>query len=210
MIKSIIFDFDGVITDSVDSKGEAFFELFKGNGIKIQNLAKKYHYQNLGVSRYQKIEFILNNYLEKEKNKKEKYLLNFEKLVKKKVIEAKLIYGVLNFLNKNHLNYLFFISSATPTNELKEIIQKKKISKYFKNVFGSPQKKTEHIKFIKKKYKLKNKEIIFIGDTKNDYNSAYKSKIKFIGLKNKYEKFENFDFVIKNFYNFKKKLINLN
>ena len=66
--------------------------------------------------------------------------------------------------------------------------------------------KIQHIKYLINKYQLKNKEVIFIGDTKNDYLSAYKSKINFIGVKNKYEKFKDYKFVINNFYNFEKKL----
>ena len=65
MIKSIIFDFDGVILDSVDVKGDSFFELFANKGKKIQKISKEYHYKNLGISRKVKIDYILKNILNK-------------------------------------------------------------------------------------------------------------------------------------------------
>ncbi len=206
MIKSIIFDFDGVILDSVDVKGDSFYELFSNKGKKIQELSKDYHYKNLGISRKVKIDFILNKYLKKEVINKKLYLENFESIVISKVKKSNYIYGIKNFLKNNYNNYNFFISSATPTKELLEIIEYKKISKYFVEIMGSPKKKTEHIKYLINKYQLKNHEIILVGDTKNDYLSAYKSKINFIGVKNKYEEFKDYRFVIKNFYNFQNKL----
>ena len=206
MIKSIIFDFDGVILDSVDAKGDAFFELFKDKGKEIQKISKEYHYNNLGISRYVKIDHILKKYLIKEITKKQIYLENFEIIVSSKVKNSKCIYGIKNFLEKNYKIYNFFISSATPTDELLEIIKYKKFSKYFIEIMGSPMSKIDHIKYIKKKYNYKKNEVLFIGDTNNDYLSAYNSRIIFIGVKNKYEDFRNYKYVIKNFYNFKNKL----
>ncbi|EAI6773129.1 HAD hydrolase-like protein, partial [Campylobacter coli] len=55
-IKNIIFDFDGVILDSVELKTQAFAELFKEfPKNKVQELVK-YHIQNGGISRYHKIQ----------------------------------------------------------------------------------------------------------------------------------------------------------
>ena len=209
MIKSIIFDFDGVILDSVDAKGDAFFELFKSKGKKIQTISKDFHYKNLGIPRNVKIDYILKEFLSNDLKDRKLYLKNFESIVISKVKKSNYIYGIKNFLKNNYKNYNFFISSATPTFELLEIVKYKNISKYFVEIFGSPMNKEEHIKLITHKYKLKKNEVIFIGDTNNDYISALKSKINFIGLRNKYEEFRDQKLVIRNFYNFENKLNNL-
>ena len=55
--KLLIFDFDGVIADSVDIKTEAFGELYSEFGEKIVKEVKLYHENNGGVSRYEKINY---------------------------------------------------------------------------------------------------------------------------------------------------------
>ena len=105
------------------------------------------------------------------------------------------------FLKNNYKKYDFFISSATPSHELYDIV-KKKLSKYFINTLGSPNNKFQHIKYILKNYNYNNRELIFIGDTYNDYLAAKSYNIKFIAIRNKYEQFESFKYVIDNFYNF--------
>ena len=50
--KAIIWDFDGVIKDSVDLKGEAFKKLFEDQKIDIKNKIYKHHNANGGLSRF--------------------------------------------------------------------------------------------------------------------------------------------------------------
>ena len=57
MIKNIIFDFDGVILDSVNIKTEAFYKLFEQYGSKIANQVVDYHIINGGMSRFKKFEY---------------------------------------------------------------------------------------------------------------------------------------------------------
>ncbi|EAL7445452.1 HAD family hydrolase, partial [Campylobacter coli] len=76
-IKNIIFDFDGVILDSVELKTQAFAELFKEfPKNKVQELVK-YHIQNGGISRYHKIQYFFENILCEEISDKE--ILNYAK-----------------------------------------------------------------------------------------------------------------------------------
>ena len=55
MIKTIIFDFDGVILESIDVKTEAFKKLYQPYGSNISNKVVKNHLANGGISRYEKI-----------------------------------------------------------------------------------------------------------------------------------------------------------
>ncbi len=43
MIKTILWDFDGVILDSMKIKGEGFIELFKSFNISDVKILEKYH-----------------------------------------------------------------------------------------------------------------------------------------------------------------------
>ena len=52
MIKTIIFDFDGVILESMDVKTEAFKKLYQPFGSSISNKVVENHLANWGISRY--------------------------------------------------------------------------------------------------------------------------------------------------------------
>ena len=74
MLKSIIFDFDGVILDSNKAKGQAFVELFKNQNHKIKKKIYDFHINNIGKSRDYKIKHIINNVLKEKKYQKKIYL----------------------------------------------------------------------------------------------------------------------------------------
>ena len=54
MIKNILWDFDGVILNSMKIKGDGFVELFQDYDKKLINQLEKYHYNNGGISRFEK------------------------------------------------------------------------------------------------------------------------------------------------------------
>jgi len=57
MVKAIIFDFDGVILESVGVKKEAFRRLFQYYPEKVDEIVN-YHMQQGGLSRYRKFQHI--------------------------------------------------------------------------------------------------------------------------------------------------------
>ena len=59
--KILIYDFDGVICDSVHIKTEAFVELYASYDIEIQQAVKDHHLKHGGISRFEKF-----NYFESE------------------------------------------------------------------------------------------------------------------------------------------------
>ena len=73
-----------------------------------------------------------------------------------------------------------FISTGTPENEIKIITKARGIDKFFKEIYGSPDNKTDHIKRIINKYGYKKDEIIFIGDSLEDKYAANQSQITFL------------------------------
>lgn len=191
MIKSIIFDFDGVILDSVDIKSEVFKEVFAPFGKKILDYSINYHIKHGGISRFEKIKHILNLFFESREAKiLEKSIINkFNFLIRKKVFKANFIKGAPEFLEKNYNSFNMFISTGTPEKEIIEILKFKKIKHFFKAVYGSPDIKDIHVEKILKNNSEKIDEYVFIGDSKSDLITASKYKIKFIGIENK-----NFDF----------------
>lgn len=183
-IKAIIFDFDGVILDSTQIKTDAFRELFSDYPISIQKKILEHHNKNSGISRFEKIKYYLDQYTDDvfTEEKYQLYLERFQKIILKKIIDCNFIAGSLEFIIEKQKDFDYFIVSATPQNELELIIEKKRIGHFFKNVYGSPTKKNENILHIMSTYKLRNNELIYIGDSINDFQTCIDMKILFIGF----------------------------
>ena len=65
-IKCIIFDFDGVIKDSVDIKTNAFAEIFSKYGTSIVDKVLDHHKMNGGISRFEKIKHYYKQFLKND------------------------------------------------------------------------------------------------------------------------------------------------
>ena len=188
IVKAIIFDFDGVIAESVQVKTDAFAELYSSYGKNVVEKIIKHHEANGGISRFEKIKYYHKTFINIVLTEKGIKALaeRFSELVVNKVIEAPYVPGSLEFIDSNYEKYKQFISTGTPTEEIKQILKERKINHYFTGVFGSPEKKINHIDQILSTYKLKSNELIFIGDSKTDLVAAEKANIKFILVKNKF------------------------
>jgi len=202
LIKDIIFDFDGVICESLDVKAEAFYELYLPYGKDIALKVKQFHLQNGGMSRFDKFEYFESNFLNKNINRNIIIELakKFSNIVKEKVIKAPLVEGIEDFLKNDSKKYNCFIVSATPIEELQVIVEKKDLSKYFKEILGTPKNKIELVDYLIKRYNINTNHTLFIGDAKTDFLTAKEHKINFIlrETKDNYNIFDNDMFKIKN------------
>lgn len=184
MIKVVIFDFDGVIVDSVAIKSNSFIELFLDQDDDIKKKIKYYIETNPGIHRLTKFQYIYENIIKKPITSNIERMLSkkFSKITIKKVISSNFIKGAKEFLKNYSKEYNCYVVSATLYDDLKIIIKNKDIEKYFVDYYGMPNLKYKAIQMIKKIEKIENSEILYIGDTNVDYEAAIKTKINFLGI----------------------------
>lgn len=203
MIKTILWDFDGVILDSMKIKGDGFIELFQNYDLKALKMLEQYHYANGGVSRFDKIKYFYNQILNKDISEDKIFKLadTFAGIIKKKIFnKINLIAESLLFIEKNFKNYSFHIVSSADHDELNSLCKYFQIDKYFISINGSPIKKDVLVQKVIRSFEYNTDEVILIGDSINDYTAAKKNKIIFYGynntelnkLGNYIEKFEDF------------------
>lgn len=182
VFKAIVLDFDGVILESVDIKTRAFRTLFKDFPEHLDEITE-YHLKNGGLSRYRKIEHIYRNILKIPLDRKKLDELgdSFSKIVVGKMVECPYVEGALEFLEEYSKKVSFFVASGTPEDELKSITDKRGISKYFKGVYGTPSLKSEILVRILKEHGFRKNEVLFVGDSVNDYEGAVAAGVVFIG-----------------------------
>lgn len=183
--EAVFFDFDGVIADSVDVKTDAFAGMFDKYGNEIKQKVVEHHLKNGGVSRYDKFRYYYNNFLKKsiDESEVQKLSKKFSELVVNKVIESKYIPGAIETLKLLYTRSIpAYVVSGTPHDEINVIIDKKKIKKYFIEVHGSPEKKSDIVLDIIRRKSYNPIQCIFLGDALSDFNAAVKTGMPFMGI----------------------------
>ncbi len=182
MLKAIVFDFDGVILESVDIKTRAFKELFKDYPDQLEKILKL-HLDNTGMSRFDKFKIIYADYLGRTTDDCELGRVGeaFSRLVYGEILRCPFVPGAYEFLEKRAKQYEMFLASATPQEELWDIAKRRGLDRFFEGIYGSPRRKDEILRGILVECKLRPGEVVFIGDAVNDYRYAQQARIPFIG-----------------------------
>ena len=172
-----IFDFDGIIKESVKLKSNAYCNLFSEYKEAIP-LINEHHLKNGGVSRYKKIPLYLS-FCKLDPTHKliETYLKRFSNQVIELVINSDWVPGILEFLDKINDKEKVYVVSATPEDEMHLISKKINLDIPLHNIYGSPESKIKNIKkFFQDESK---KDYIFFGDSFSDFSAAKKYSIDF-------------------------------
>ena len=178
--KAFIFDFDGVIKESVRVKSEAFVQLYEAEGQAFQKKVEEYHLANGGVSRYVKFK-VWNEWLGRSTSKEaiDELAEKFSRLVLRKVIEAPFVLGAQSAINSANRNALSFIVTGTPDDEINLILKGLGLNQFFNEVQGSSRKKAAIVEDILERFCLLPSEVLFIGDAQTDYYAALENDIDF-------------------------------
>jgi HAD superfamily hydrolase (TIGR01549 family) len=187
MIKVILFDFDGVILDSLPVREYGFRQIFAAYPQNLVEQLIEYHNRNGGLSRFHKIKYFYSNILGKEIDETSvlRYSQEFSNIMRKELVKSKyIIQETMFFIKKHAFFYKFHIVSGSEHEELNFLCQKLKINQFFKSINGSPKPKIELVKSLLNSTKYSNNEIILIGDSINDYDAAFVNGIDFYGYNN--------------------------
>lgn len=186
MIKNVIFDFDGVLAESVHVKTEAFRKLYLPYGTDIADKVVQHHLNNGGVSRFEKFKLYHKKWLgiDLSEAQLQELAQRFSDIVLDDVVGSPEVPGASDFLLAAKDNYRMWIISGTPTAEMKEIAKRRTIDTFFTDIFGSPTDKITWTKHILDNWGIKNKETMFVGDALSDYDAALHHNLHFILRRN--------------------------
>jgi len=179
---TIILDCDGVVFDSNLLKIKAFEKTLlelKFDKEKVERFTK-YFKNNFGLSRYKFVEYFIKDILKIDFDEKlyNQILQNYSKKAFELYLETDFTKNLIQFL-EHYKSKNLFIASGSDEKELKEVFKIRKIDNYFKDVFGSPKKKSEIIKDIVKNHL----NSVMIGDAMSDMIAAKEAKIDFIFMR---------------------------
>jgi len=182
--EAIIFDFDGVLVDSVNVKTEAFRSLYREESDSIQQAVVDFHLEHGGLSRFEKIRFYETELLGREINDAiiDRMANKFALLVKDAVVASPPINGAVDVLNRLKGKIPMFVASGTPEVELIDIVEQRGWSGFFIELRGSPTPKTTLVSELIETHKLAKNSCLMVGDSMSDYNAAIDNDIAFLGI----------------------------
>jgi len=187
MVKNILFDFDGVILNSMPIKEFGFREIFREYPQEYVEELINFHNRNGGISRFIKIEYFFNDIL-KERISQERVLEladEFSEIMRRELVNKKyLIKETIDFLEMAKDRFQLHIVSGAEERELQFLCQKLDVEKYFITINGSPTPKKFLVQKLMDRFQYKREETILIGDSKNDREASAENGITFYGFNN--------------------------
>lgn len=181
-LEAVFWDFDGVIKDTLEIKGEAFVEVYEYLPSESKKQILKYHYENGGMPRMHKFSFWNETYNiagATRRNLAIEQSLKYEGIVLSKLIKCPWNDGFDSLINKIiKSGCQCFIVSGAPRKELIEILGE--YAEYFVHIYGGDKTKAEHLEDARINYGISLKDSIFIGDAESDYTASKASSIPFI------------------------------
>jgi len=179
-IKYIMFDFDGTLVDSMTFlENNAVLLLMEYYNLSKEEATNRYR-ETTGLPFIQQMEIIAP----KNKELNSKTVKKFEKMKTDRIYEQKLFTDSLDVLKTlKKRGYNLGISSGTIEEIISEYQHRIKLDLVDDVLGWKPgfEKGKDHFDYVIKKYKIKNSNIVFIGDSLHDAKRAKNNQIDFIG-----------------------------
>lgn len=187
-IKTLFWDFDGVIMDSNAVRDRGFEEVLKDFSPTEVDALMIFHRDNGGLSRYVKFRHFFEDIRGESITEAQVkvWAEKFSKIMMQSLNRPDLlIQETLNFIKANAQKYTMHIVSGSDQTELRQICKSLDIAKYFNSIHGSPTPKNDLVAALLQEQSYDLNACLLIGDSRNDYEAAKVNGIQFMGYGNK-------------------------
>jgi phosphoglycolate phosphatase len=175
-MKLFLFDFDGVIVDSL----AVYEKTVKDNLQKIN--------QPIVKSREEFLELFDDNFYESLKNKGidlDAFMKAAEDILAQvKIRDMKPFPEIAQVIEELHRKHCLLVVSSNDNASIKEALDFFNYDEYFKEILGSDFmfSKKEKILYAAKKYQVDLQDIYYIGDTTGDIKEGKQAGVKTVGV----------------------------
>jgi HAD superfamily hydrolase (TIGR01509 family) len=184
-IRCVIYDCDGVLFDSLEANTKLYNDLCALVG-RVPLREEELQYVHTHTV-YEAIHFIFG----KENDLEKKALESLKQVdLRNYLIYLKMEPHLFQTLEKLKEKGILRVINTNRTTSMKYIMEKYDLWQYFEMVVTAldvknPKPNPESIEKIIEAFKLKKEEIVFVGDSEVDQQTAKSSGVKFIAYKNK-------------------------
>jgi phosphoglycolate phosphatase-like HAD superfamily hydrolase len=193
MVKCVVFDFDGTLVESNEIKRRTFYEVTK-NLVDADIVLDKILSSPDSGDRYDIFDtLIIELKLDREVFVSASKLSDsYTKICEYEISRAPEIKGVVKTIKElRSLGVKVFISSATPEITLQKIIDMRGWKEMIDMALGSPDSKTDHLQTILTENKYSISEVVYVGDSEIDRDSALLVGCRFVGIGKDWSRFSS-------------------
>ena len=186
-IKNILWDFDGVLMDSMPVRNRGFEIVLKEYPDNQVRELMRFHMLNGGLSRYVKFRYFFEHIRNEPISEDEvnKWAEKFSEVMKRELLDKKLlIQETVAFARSNASKFKMHIVSGSDQTELRFLCEKLDIASSFISIHGSPTPKKKLVSDLLEHHDYNKTETILIGDSINDYEASVHNGIRFYGYNN--------------------------
>lgn len=182
---TLVFDCDGVVLDSNQTKIQAYFDTAINYGateLQAQALVD-YHVRLGGISRFVKFDYFLKEILKRPADPAEvQWLLDeFGRILEYELMHCEIAPG-LNEIKRATPQAKWLLVSGGDQDELRNLFSKRGIAELFEGgIFGSPDNKDE---ILKREIESGNLQFpaLFLGDSRYDHQASTAAGLDFVFL----------------------------
>ncbi|QYA26038.1 HAD family hydrolase [Gramella sp. MT6] len=186
--QNILWDFDGVLMDSMPVRNRGFEIVLKNYPNKEVEQLMRFHLNNGGLSRFVKFRYFFENIRNEDisENQIKFFAGKFSEVMRNELLNEKLLISdTVEFVKRFHEKFNMHIVSGSDQKELRFICKKLNLKSYFLSINGSPTPKKELVSILMGKHDYQKDKTVLIGDSINDYEAAEYNGIEFRGYNNK-------------------------
>lgn len=177
-------DFDGVIVDSMNIKGQGFARVYAGEDSAKVAEVLEYQRHHGGVSRGPKFVHFERNVFGREGDVEtiDRLTSTYHRIVFDAVIACPFVPGAELFLQRAAGQIELHVISGTPHDELLEIVERRSLTPFFRSITGGPTSKRDAFARILAENHHSAAHTGAIGDAMTEYVAAKELGMPFIGV----------------------------
>jgi phosphoglycolate phosphatase len=198
MTLCVVFDFDGVLVDSNAVKRQAYFDIFSHLGSRTGPTVEAVLDGDVDGDRFQLIRQIVIRLREDSALLPAGtldalvalYAERYNDICEEHAATCAEIRGASNTLARLAVSHPLYVSSATPENPLRRIVERRGWSGFFRDVLGRPRTKAENLRLIMEREEVDGGAMVVVGDGRRDLDAARLVGARFVGVRNTFNDFE--------------------
>lgn len=186
MIRCVSFDFDGTLVQSNEIKRQAFFDatahLERADGILTDLFGSGFK-----GDRYQLLGTLADMLYPGDRDMAERVATDcverYSRQCHERIVACPEVAGASDALRHLHGSDIpCYVNSATPTAYLRQIIEERRLSRWFRGVMGAPAAKPDNLERILSAEGIVPAELVVVGDGEDDRDAARDVGCHFLGI----------------------------